>query len=77
MSRLEASLEEMYANLVIDEEEEDGIVVTNNEVSEQKPSYMLVGKFLTEKNVNFQAMQNLMASLWCPKEGMEVYELGV
>ncbi|XP_074322934.1 uncharacterized protein LOC141659900 [Apium graveolens] len=76
MARSQASLEDMYANLVIKEEEEDEIVVANNEVVEQKPTYMLVGKFLTEKNINFQAMQNLMASLWRPREGMEVYEMG-
>lgn len=77
MARSEASLEEMYANLVIEgEEEEDDMVVPNTEVVEQKPTYMLVGKFLTEKNINFQAMQNLMASLWRPREGMEFYDMG-
>lgn len=35
-----------------------------------------MGKFLTEKNVNFHAMQNIMASLWRPKEGIEVHDLG-
>ena len=67
---------DMYARLVIDEEEGDEIVVANNEVVEQKPTYMLVGKFLTERNINFHAMQTLMASLWQPREGMEVYDMG-
>lgn len=35
-----------------------------------------MGKFLTEKNVNFHAMQNVMASLWRSKEGMEVHDFG-
>ncbi|XP_074346236.1 uncharacterized protein LOC141685007 [Apium graveolens] len=77
MSRPEASLEEMYAKLVIEDEEDDEIVVASNEIVEQKPTYMLVGRFLTEKNINFQAMQNLMASLWRPREGMEFYDMGV
>lgn len=76
MERVEEPLEDMYAKLVIAEEEEDEILVANSEIVEQKPTYMLVGKFLTEKNVNFQAMQNLLASLWRPREGMEVYEMG-
>lgn len=75
MARSEASLEEMYAKIVIDDEDEDGIVEAN-EVVEQKQSYVLVGKFLTENNINFNAMQNVMASLWRSKEGMEVHDLG-
>lgn len=39
-------------------------------------THVLVGRFLTEKNINFNAMQNVMASLWRPKEGMEVHDLG-
>ncbi|KAL8125716.1 hypothetical protein AgCh_013105 [Apium graveolens] len=37
---------------------------------------MLVGRFLTEKNINFNAMQNVLASLWRPKQGLEVHDLG-
>lgn len=76
MARSEKSLEDMYENLIIEEEEESEIVVTNTDVVEQKTTYMLVEKFLTEKNINFQAMQNLLASLRRPKEGMEVYDMG-
>ncbi|XP_074360862.1 uncharacterized protein LOC141701122, partial [Apium graveolens] len=65
----------MYANLVIDEEEMDEIVIANNEMTEQKTTFILVGKFLTEKTINFQAMQNLTASLWRPREGMEVHSM--
>lgn len=50
-------------------------MVANNEVIEQKLTYMLAGKFLTEKNINFQVMQNLMASLWRPRTGMELYDM--
>ncbi|XP_074374460.1 uncharacterized protein LOC141714863 [Apium graveolens] len=38
--------------------------------------YVLVGKFLTEKNINFNAMQNVMAAFWRLKEGMEVHDMG-
>lgn len=76
MARCQGSLEQLCVNITIEDEEEGGIVVTNNEIVEQKQTYVLVGKFLTEKNINFNAMQNVMASLWRPKEGMEVYDMG-
>ncbi|XP_074327899.1 uncharacterized protein LOC141665815 [Apium graveolens] len=76
MARQEKSLEEMYAGLVLEEEDEGGIVVANTEIVEQRQSYVLIGKFLTEKNINFQAMQNIMATLWRPKEGMKVHDIG-
>lgn len=76
MARAESSLEEMYANLVIEDEEEEEIVVANKEVEEPKQTFVLVGRFLTEKNINFNAMKNVIASLWRPKEGMEIHDLG-
>lgn len=41
-----------------------------------KQSFILVGKFLTDKNINFLAMQNMMAALWRPREGVEIHDLG-
>lgn len=76
MAGQEKSLEEMYAGLIIDEEDEGGIVVARGEAVEQRQAYVLIGKFLTEKNINFYAMQNVMATLWRPKEGMEVHDIG-
>lgn len=76
MARSVEALEDMYARLVIDDETEGGIVIPISEVVVQKQSYVSIGKFLTEKNINFNAMQNVMATLWRPKEGIEVYELG-
>lgn len=69
-------LEEMYARMTIEDEEEGGVTVEGEEIIENTQTFVLVGKFLTEKNINFNAMQNVMASLWRPKEGMEVHDLG-
>lgn len=69
------NLEDMYAKMVIDDEE-GGIIVANTYVVATKQTYMLVGKFLTEKNINFNAMQHVMAGLWRLKEGMEVHDMG-
>lgn len=71
-----SSLEELYANLSIEEEEEHGVIVGAETIHEKKKTFMLVGRFMTDKNINFQAMQNLLASLWRPKEGMEVHDIG-
>lgn len=70
------SLENLYANLSMEDEVEGGIIVGAKEVQEKKSTFILVGKFLTEKNINFQAMQNVMASIWRPKEGMEIHDIG-
>ncbi|XP_074336615.1 uncharacterized protein LOC141673774 [Apium graveolens] len=70
------SLETLYANLSIEEEEEGGIVLGNEEVQKNKPSFVLICKFLTEKNINLLAMQNVMASIWRPKEGVEIHDIG-
>lgn len=74
MARGGESLEEMYNNIVIEDEEE--IIVDNNEVEEQKQTFELVGRFLMEKNINFNAMRNVVPSLWRPKEGMDIHDLG-
>lgn len=46
------------------------------EITVKEQTFILIGKFLTDKNINFKAMQDMMASLWRPKEGMEVHDLG-
>lgn len=62
MTTSEASLEELYARLALDEEDDGGIVVAEVEIK-TRTTYILVGRFLTEKNINFNAMQNVIASL--------------
>ena len=57
------TLDEMYANLVLEDEEEDEIIVKKTDVIEPKQTYVLVGRFLTEKNINFNATRNVIASL--------------
>lgn len=69
-------LEEMYSRMVLEEEEEGGVVVGEEEVVKAATTYVLIGKFLTEKNINFQAMQNVLASIWRPREGVEIHDLG-
>lgn len=76
MGHNKSDLEKLYARLTIEDEEEGGMVIGAEAVQKHQETYILVGKFLTEKNINFQAMRNVMATLWRPKEGMEMHDLG-
>lgn len=76
MAHHKASLKDMYANLTLADEEEEGLVLGREDIAEAKKTFVLVGKFLTDKNINFSAMQNVITSLWKPKEGMEIHDLG-
>ncbi|WOG86659.1 hypothetical protein DCAR_0205876 [Daucus carota subsp. sativus] len=58
------NLEKLYEKLTIDDEESEGVIVAAEAGQERKESFVLVGRFLTEKNINFQAMQNVLASLY-------------
>lgn len=62
--------------MTLEEEDEGGVLVADEGVANNAPTYVLIGRFLTDKNINFNAMQNVMASLWRPKEGMEIHDLG-
>lgn len=69
-------LDELYARLASEEDDDDGVIVKENEVSKTGNFYVLVGRFLTNKNVNFNVMKNVITSLWRPKEGMEIHDIG-
>ncbi|XP_074369671.1 uncharacterized protein LOC141711136 [Apium graveolens] len=76
MASSSVNLEDMYAKLSLTPEEEDGILVREEDVGQIQQKFVLVGLFLTDRNVNFQAIQNVLADLWRPKEGVEIHDLG-
>lgn len=76
MVSTEPDLERLYERLTIEDEEESGIIVGVAEGQDKTDSFILVGRFLTDKNIKFQAMQNVLPSIWRPKEGMEVHDIG-
>lgn len=61
-------MEEAFAKIQIEEEEQGGLSYENEteELSEIDTRWCLVGHFLTDSPVDFQAMQHKMASLWRP-----------
>lgn len=70
------SLEAMYARLALEEEEGGEQIEGVTENTQRQATFVLIGRFLTDKNINFQAMQNVLASIWRPREGMEIHDLG-
>lgn len=70
-------MEESFARFRLEDEEEGGISYKGNtkDLSEIDTRWCLVGRFLTESSIDFQAMQYKMASLWRPGRGMYVKEL--
>ena len=39
-------------------------------------SFCLLGRFLTEKNINFLAIKNTLASFWEPGKGIIITDVG-
>lgn len=73
----EIPLEERMVHVTIEEGEEGGLCSDEGEevALDIDDRWCLVGKFLTGRNVDFQAMQQRMTSLWQPGRGIFVKEL--
>lgn len=69
MDRSNTTLKDLYTKLSITKEEEEGIVVGIEENHENKVRYVLLGKFLTEKIINFNAMQNSLLHYGYQRKG--------
>lgn len=70
-------MEEAFAIIQIEDEENGGLNYENTteDLGEINTKWCLVGRFLTESPIDFQAMQHKMASLWRPGKGMYVKQL--
>lgn len=71
-------IEDKYETLNIDEEEENGVEYEEEieETDSIDTRWSLVGCFLVDILVDFNAMQNTMAGLRKPGKGLYVKELG-
>ena len=67
---------DLYSKLPIEDEETEGMVLGAEEVIQTPVKFLLKWKFLTERNINFNTMQNVILSLWRPKKDMEVHDFG-
>ncbi|XP_060965059.1 uncharacterized protein LOC133034062 [Cannabis sativa] len=72
----ETEMEAEYQNMNMGED--DGYIMYEGgaeDLEEFDDRWCLVGRFLTERTIDFQAMQHKMASLWRPVRGLFVKEL--
>lgn len=62
---------EQLADLSVEDEENENLVF-EGDVEEEVNKYdpCLVGRFLTEKNINTRAMKSKIADIWNPPMGM-------
>lgn len=71
-------MEESFAAIRLEDEDEEGLIYegdTTEICSEIDVRWCLVGRFLTDSPIDFQAMQHKMASLWKPGKGVYVKAL--
>lgn len=69
-----------YARISSEEDEEGWLIVEGYAGNEDGPvniefQFCLVGRFLTDKVINFPAMKNTMALLWWPRKGVRIKDL--
>ncbi|XP_060968426.1 uncharacterized protein LOC133035982 [Cannabis sativa] len=70
-------LNEQYAQISL-EDEEEGVLLGGDDEGEDiafDDRWCLVGKFLTGRTLDFDAMRHMMASLWQPGKGVYIREL--
>lgn len=69
-------LDESLANLSVEDEENEDLTFEGDiEEEVNKFELCLVGRFLTEKNINTRAMKSKMADIWKPTMGINIKEL--
>ncbi|KAL8088288.1 hypothetical protein AgCh_038171 [Apium graveolens] len=75
MARYQNVDEQMAALNIEDEENESLIFEGDIEENVNRYELCLVGRFLTEKNLNVRAMKSKMANIWKPTMGINIREL--
>ena len=70
------NISEQLENLNVEDEENEDLVFEGDIVEENnKYELCLVGRFLTEKNINTRAMKTKLADIWKPTMGINIKEL--
>lgn len=71
-----SDIDQQMAGLEIDEEENEGFII-EGDIDEGVNRYelYLVGRLLTEKNVNVRAFKSKMADIWKPAMGISIKEM--
>ncbi|KAL8464285.1 hypothetical protein ACS0TY_033981 [Phlomoides rotata] len=72
-------MDAMLEKVSLSVEEEDELVLEvgiENTMTSDTLEFCLVGNFLMDKSINFSLMKNRMASIWRPKKGLYVKDVG-
>lgn len=70
------NLDEQLANLNVEDEENEDLVFDGDvEEDVNKDELCLVGRFLTEKNINTRAMKTKMVDIWKPTMEINIKEI--
>ncbi|KAL8549913.1 hypothetical protein ACS0TY_008665 [Phlomoides rotata] len=72
-------MDTMLEKLSLSTDEFDELVLepsVENLAAEETPEFCLVGHFLTDQPINFSLMKSRMASIWRPKKGLYVKDIG-
>lgn len=75
MARMEDLANRMEEINIEDEENEEFIFADDVVEAMNKFELCLVGRFLTEKNLNTRAMKSKMADIWRPAQGINIKDL--
>lgn len=62
-------------SLSVDEDEELVLDIESEETITEFSEFCLVGRFLTDRHVNFNAMKHRLASIWRPGKGICIKEI--
>ncbi|KAK6149692.1 hypothetical protein DH2020_017217 [Rehmannia glutinosa] len=78
MSDSNHSIDELCGRMQLAEDEEGGLLLDEGDdgIKTHDLRWCLVGRFLSDRQVNFTAMRNTMASVWRPVKGVFIKELG-
>ncbi|KAK9083749.1 hypothetical protein Scep_030220 [Stephania cephalantha] len=70
-------LEEQYTNLSIEGDDELGLIIEEPGEEHDTTNYskILIGKFLSDRSINFGAMRDILAPLWRLVKGMHIQEV--
>lgn len=70
-------MESQLDDLSLHQEEEDGFVFDDGSLGNQNSlfDFCAIGRFLTDRSLNFNAMKGMITSIWRPAKGICIKEL--
>lgn len=75
MANLE-DINNQFAVMNVEDEENAKLIITDGvEEDSNKFELCLVGRFLTEKNINMRAMKTKLADVWRPARGINIKDI--